>query len=323
MLGHGSQESPCKPLAEVVDAGSMIILHGHGDPATGKSRLLRYFATEYWPSERATAKDWNPIVYVDHKSLAWSTKPLSGSESPVVAQVLSVINAELADIAQKHRPDHPHLRYSRKQRSIKTPSQTLWLYNEVCHELKRLRVRAVLIDNAESIDRITLQSLVELRKSLVTKGHPLALIFAARLAKNEALNEPMEHLFMQAKVDPHDFEVPIELEVLTQDAFFDEVLESIIEDLELEFEPQLEAYQAVIAERLWERTRGDWKSIDQQVKRFNRELGRRTGKRGTSLKIDAMHKCKQWSGRRDSNARHSAWKADALPTELHPHCSLS
>ena len=26
-----------------------------------------------------------------------------------------------------------------------------------------------------------------------------------------------------------------------------------------------------------------------------------------------------WSGRRDSNSRHSAWKAEALPTELRPH----
>jgi hypothetical protein len=25
-----------------------------------------------------------------------------------------------------------------------------------------------------------------------------------------------------------------------------------------------------------------------------------------------------WSGRRDSNSRHSAWKAEALPTELLP-----
>ena len=26
-----------------------------------------------------------------------------------------------------------------------------------------------------------------------------------------------------------------------------------------------------------------------------------------------------WSGRRDSNSRQPAWKADALPTELLPH----
>ena len=29
-----------------------------------------------------------------------------------------------------------------------------------------------------------------------------------------------------------------------------------------------------------------------------------------------------WSGRRDSNSRHSAWKADALPTELLPLVDL-
>src|SRR5713226_4261228 len=29
-----------------------------------------------------------------------------------------------------------------------------------------------------------------------------------------------------------------------------------------------------------------------------------------------------WSGRRDSNSRPSAWKADALPTELHPPINL-
>ena|GEM_PF-3444214 len=30
-----------------------------------------------------------------------------------------------------------------------------------------------------------------------------------------------------------------------------------------------------------------------------------------------------WSGRRDSNSRPSAWKADALPTELHPLDEIS
>jgi hypothetical protein len=29
--------------------------------------------------------------------------------------------------------------------------------------------------------------------------------------------------------------------------------------------------------------------------------------------------CYCWSGRRGSNSRHLAWKASALPTELHPH----
>ncbi|AXH72714.1 MAG: AMP-binding enzyme family protein [Caudoviricetes sp.] len=29
-----------------------------------------------------------------------------------------------------------------------------------------------------------------------------------------------------------------------------------------------------------------------------------------------------WSGRWDSNPRHSDWKSEALPTELHPHILL-
>ena len=27
-----------------------------------------------------------------------------------------------------------------------------------------------------------------------------------------------------------------------------------------------------------------------------------------------------WSGKGDSNSRHSRWQRDALPTELFPHC---
>ena len=43
---------------------------------------------------------------------------------------------------------------------------------------------------------------------------------------------------------------------------------------------------------------------------------------GSALPLSHMgmscHTC-YWSGRRGSNSRHLAWKASALPTELHPH----
>ncbi len=35
-----------------------------------------------------------------------------------------------------------------------------------------------------------------------------------------------------------------------------------------------------------------------------------------------LHRHNSWSGRRGSNSRPSAWKADALSTELLPHCWL-
>jgi hypothetical protein len=276
-IHHSNTTQVLTILADVVDAGAMIVLSGHGDPATGKGRLLHYFATKYWRIERDADKDWHPIIYVDHTSLDWSTELLRGSAAPIVAQVLSATMAELVNIAEQYRPARFHARWQQKPRSIATKTQTVWLHNEVYRELKTFRVRALLIDNAESIDGATLQMLVKLRQRLHKNGHKMALIFAARLAKNETLDEPMEHIFARAKVDPRDFEEPIELHVLTRDAFIDEVLEYFIDELEVEFEPDLENYQEFIADALWKRTQGDWKSIDQQVKKFNRLLGRRNG----------------------------------------------
>lgn len=34
---------------------------------------------------------------------------------------------------------------------------------------------------------------------------------------------------------------------------------------------------------------------------------------------NVLNSIQYWSGKRDSNPRPSAWKADALPAELHPH----
>ena len=41
-----------------------------------------------------------------------------------------------------------------------------------------------------------------------------------------------------------------------------------------------------------------------------------SGKQKSSMSLYATY-C-LWSGRRDSNSRHSAWKADSLPTEILP-----
>ena len=40
-----------------------------------------------------------------------------------------------------------------------------------------------------------------------------------------------------------------------------------------------------------------------------------------SLSQTELYPQMKWSGKRGSNSRHSAWKADALPTELFPHRS--
>ena len=47
--------------------------------------------------------------------------------------------------------------------------------------------------------------------------------------------------------------------------------------------------------------------------------GRRIAASGDALAPRGPVTVRPWSGRRGSNPRHSAWKADALPTELLPH----
>jgi hypothetical protein len=278
-IHHSNTKEVLEILSNVVDAGSMIILYGRDAPATGKGRLLQYFAEEYWRSERDASTDWHPILYANPETLDWANKAMKGSAKPGVAQVLSTIMTNLVHIAESYRPDRKQPRWQQqKPRSIKTDTQIVWLYNEVYRELKNLRVRALLLDNAQSIDGSTLQMVVQLRQRLAKHGHQMALILAAKLAKNEEIDEPMERIFTRAGIDPRDFDIPVELQVLTKEAFFNEVLESFIDDLEVEFEPELEDYEDLIAERLWELTQGDWKSIDQCSKKFNRALGRRNGK---------------------------------------------
>lgn len=276
-IHHSNTREILATLANVVDAGSMIVLYGRTDPATGKGRLLQYFAEDYWRNECDTSRDWHPILYVNPDILEWTTDILKQSSAPTTALVLSAIMTEIGHIAERYSPYKGRARWQNKPRSIRTPTQIVWLHNEVYRELKQVRVRALLIDNAQSIDGTTLQMLVKLRERLRKNGHQMALILAASLAKNEELDEPMEHIFTRAKVDPRDFAVPTELHVLTKEVFLDQVLEPVIDDLEVEFEPELEDYQTFIADQLWERTQGDWKSIDQQVKKFNRLLGRRDG----------------------------------------------
>lgn len=276
-IHHSNTKEVLATLANVVDTGSMIVLYGRNDPATGKGRLLQYFAKEYWYNDRDNTRDWHPILYANPDILDWATATLKQSSAPITALVLSTIMSEIGHIAECYSPYKRQPRWQDKPRSIRTPNQIVWLNNEVCRELKHLRVRALLIDKAQSIDGETLQMLVRLRERLQKNGHTMALILSASLAKNEELDEPMEHIFARAKVDPRDFEIPIELHTLTKDVFMDEVLEPFIDDLEVEFDPDLENYQELIAERLWTLTQGDWKSIDQQVKKFNRVLGRRNG----------------------------------------------
>jgi len=87
----------------------------------------------------------------------------------------------------------------------------------------------------------------------------------------------MGDMFKQAKIDPQDYEEPVVLQPISEETFPHATLEGFFADLEVEFPADLVPYEEFIAGALWQRTQGDWKSIDQQAKKFNRLLGRRDG----------------------------------------------
>src|SRR5207249_182028 len=148
------------------------------------------------------------------------------------------------------------------QSALYTDSQFVWLVDQVYREIRRLRVRAVVIDNAHRLDVTTMKALMKLR---ARRNNRLALIFGAQLAKNEQIDEPMGKLFEQAKIDPADTEQGVELKPLTEAVFYDPVVEGVFADLETDFEDGLEEHTGFIATTLWEITAGDWKSINSRV----------------------------------------------------------
>ena len=164
----------------------------------------------------------------------------------------------------------------RKERSLYTDREFVWLADQVCREIRRLGVYALVIDNAHRLDVPTMLALKKLR---TRRNNRLALIFGAQLAKNEQLDEPMGRLFKQAKIDPVDCEQAIELKPLTEAVFYDPIIERVFADLETDFEDGLEEHADFIATALWEITAGDWKSINSRVKHFIRLLGPRDGRR--------------------------------------------
>ena len=91
--------------------------------------------------------------------------------------------------------------------------------------------------------------------------------------------QEFEHIlvFERAKVDPSDCEASIEIKPLTEQIFYDFVLEAMFADLDAAYEQGLENHVTFIGEALWKSTAGDWHNINSRVKHFNRLLAPRGG----------------------------------------------
>ena len=216
------------------------------------------------------------MVYAEVEEIEKSRLGKGVYTTATACVTFSSIMYSLGEIALRLSGSQATLKWYRSERSLYTDQQFLWLFDQVCYEKKRLRIPAVIIGNAQRLDVKTIKTFMRFRERL---SNQLAVIFSAQLAKDERLDEPMGKLFEQARVDPIDYQQVVELKPLTEEVFYNQIIEEVFADLDADFEDGLESQYEPIAAQFWHVTTGDWKSINSRVRHFNRLLGSRTGRR--------------------------------------------
>jgi hypothetical protein len=259
-LNAGANDDTLRPMTLIGKAG------------TGKSCLLKHFATVYRQQECGIDPQLLPVLYADYDE-AEKNALGAGTTSPITATVLSSIMFSLAQLAQRIGGNNALPTWYRQEQSLYSPRQLLWLFGEICLELKRFKVQAIIIDNAHRLDAKTIKILFRIPARL---NNSINLIFGAQLQTGEDNDEPMGRLFKQARINSDDVEQPIELRPLIAEEFHKSVIGPVFRDIGGDFEPEIEQHVRKIAQRFWQVTRGDWKSIDSKVTHFNRLLGPRS-----------------------------------------------
>jgi hypothetical protein len=240
-----------------------------GKPGTGKSGLVEYWAGTYRQQERGIAFNRQPVLLAEIIPTEKASLGRSVYTTPTACVTFASIIYALGELSRQIDPPSRTPQWYREGRSLYTDQQFLWLFDQVCREVHRLRVRAIVIDNAQHIDVPTMEALLRLQRRLPSR---VGLVLCAQLAKNEQLDEPLGKVFERARVDSAECEAAIEVRPLTEEVFYAEVATEVIADLNADIEEGLEQYGAFIAEALWQRTAGDWKSLSNRVRHFNRLL---------------------------------------------------
>jgi hypothetical protein len=268
-VSHPDTRAIMSAADAALDGPEPLIVPLVGKPGTGKTGLLEYWAGPYRQQERGIALDRQPVLLAEISQTERASLGRSVYTTSTACVTFSSIMYALGELSRQVDPPRDIPRWYREERSLYTDQQFLWLFDQVCREMRRLHVRAIVLDNAQHIDMQTMEALLRLRKRLPGR---VGLVLCAQLVKNEKLDEPLGKVFEHARVDAAECEGAIELRPLTREVFYDEVALVILADLEADFEEGVKQHGSFITEALWELTAGDWKSLNSRVRHFNRLL---------------------------------------------------
>lgn len=257
----------------VVDAdghapGILLLL---GLPKTGKDRILNYWRKhEHWDGERRAAIEQPPIVY----SEVWKSQADSLGRkvyaTPITCVTFSEIAYGLGRLSQFYTPTYAGKKWYREPKSLYTDPQFASLFSFVREEVQRLRIRAIVINNAQTIDARTLEMLMLLRKHC---HNQVSFIISAQMVEKEDLDEPLAEAFA-AVPDAAEVCRRVVLQRLSKKEYKAVVLPALTEQLNLAFADELleEVIAKRVPEALWRHTKFDWKAIDDLAKAIKRRV---------------------------------------------------
>ncbi len=235
--------------------GVLYGCRGSGTTTVMKAAIQRLeIAEHHRPLRCVYAALWDPAYKTSHV-LATPAGFMTMLEIIVGLRSIS----KLYDSALSYQ----HNQWYQKPTSTYTPRQFASMYSFVRDECRRLRIDAVLIDNADKLDRFAFERLLDIRTFF---GEAFALMLCFKRAFAGAPNEHAEALFHATLHDVHDYDV-FNLDPLSEYDVKHTVFVEWIKQYNLQITAS-DAELLLMRRMLWNETHGDWRRIQKYAHRL-------------------------------------------------------
>lgn len=259
------------------------ILPIFGEEATGKTRLVRYWLGDYQVVERQREREPAPGLHIELDKTERDTIARSVYVTPITNVLFNDLVYQMSEIPSAYRAEITHSRWFQPGGKLSTDSQFLALFNFVRKYFKRLKPRAVIIDNAQLLDACALKRLMQLR----AYHRQYAVVLCIQLQKNEKMADALTELRRKLPREYHRELAqpePVLLMRMSNREFGNEVFRlGICKRLNIRFPPEPTAEELAeqrrIVEHAWKFVgKGDWISIENLYDRFRLALGEDDGR---------------------------------------------